>query len=496
MKKVSVVVPCYNVSAYLGRCVESLVKQTIGIENIEIILVDDASTDDGATWEVIMKYEEEYPNTIIAIPLEQNMRQGGARNIGITYASGEYLMFVDSDDWLALEAMEHAYQRAKEYDVDVVEYRMEKVTDDTDFSLLSPTEGSGSYLLELDKDERRKAYLITDNEGVPNCCTQKLYRLSMIKDKHIQFAEYLIYEEVLFTIPVRLYEERHYFLDEVLYFYYMSPGSTMRGVWDAPRLDNVLVWIHLVKDLEKRGFLQRYQEEIAYLFFCWGYVLTMVMVIRRGYALTVDVLEFFVNTMLRYFPDIRKNPYLLKETDGFRKLLREIFNMEISSDSILVINQNLADYLASASKGEPVENVQLKDIFTLHELLNELFRTGMSDEIIELLRSSKRLANDNLQALYYLIPVCEQEKAEGQRTLFEKVTSMDALIERYTKLRFYFRRIDLDIMDGNEEEFYQFLKQNQVSGYELFIVLHHSAIHREKVVQIVKEKLVKGEIEL
>lgn len=76
MKKVSVVVPCYNVSAYLDKCMEYLLNQTIGIENIEIILVDDASTDNGATWEVIMKYERQFPDTIIAIPLEQNMRQG------------------------------------------------------------------------------------------------------------------------------------------------------------------------------------------------------------------------------------------------------------------------------------------------------------------------------------------------------------------------------------------------------------------------------------
>ena len=69
MKKVSVIVPCYNAAIYLDRCMEHLLKQTIGIDNIEIILVDDASTDDGATWESIMKYEQQFPDSIIAIPL-------------------------------------------------------------------------------------------------------------------------------------------------------------------------------------------------------------------------------------------------------------------------------------------------------------------------------------------------------------------------------------------------------------------------------------------
>lgn len=86
MKKVSVIVPCYNVANYIDKCMEHLLNQTIGPDHLEIILIDDASTDSGATWNAIMKYEQQFPDTIIAIPLEQNMRQGGARNIGLKFA--------------------------------------------------------------------------------------------------------------------------------------------------------------------------------------------------------------------------------------------------------------------------------------------------------------------------------------------------------------------------------------------------------------------------
>ncbi len=92
MKKVSVVVPCYNASQYLDKCITQLLRQTIGLDNMEIILVDDASTDDGRTWKLIMNYEQRFPDTIMAISLEQNMRQGGARNAGVSYASGKYLI--------------------------------------------------------------------------------------------------------------------------------------------------------------------------------------------------------------------------------------------------------------------------------------------------------------------------------------------------------------------------------------------------------------------
>lgn len=158
MKKVSVIVPCYNAALYLDKCMEHLLKQTIGINNIEIILVDDASTDNGATWKIIMKYEQLYPDAIIAIPLEQNLRQGGARNVGLVYAGGEYLMFCDADDWLAPEAMEHLYKRAKEYDADVVQFQMKEVRDRTNDSHSDVEEGKESYLLELNEEETRKSF--------------------------------------------------------------------------------------------------------------------------------------------------------------------------------------------------------------------------------------------------------------------------------------------------------------------------------------------------
>ena len=83
MKKVSVIVPCYNAARYLNKCIDQLLCQTIGINNIEIILVDDASADEGETKKVIQGYEQRFSETITAVFLENNMRQGGARNVGM-----------------------------------------------------------------------------------------------------------------------------------------------------------------------------------------------------------------------------------------------------------------------------------------------------------------------------------------------------------------------------------------------------------------------------
>ena len=109
MKKVTVITPCYNSERYLGECLESLEMQTIGMEQLELILVNDASTDH--TWEMILEFENKYPDSVIAINLPENRRQGGARNEALKYATGEYIAFLDSDDTALPETYEKVYHR-------------------------------------------------------------------------------------------------------------------------------------------------------------------------------------------------------------------------------------------------------------------------------------------------------------------------------------------------------------------------------------------------
>lgn len=350
MKKVSVIVPCYNAAAYLDRCMEHLLNQTIGIENIEIILIDDASTDDGATWNVIMKYEHLFPDTIIAIPLEQNMRQGGARNVGLSYAGGEYLMFCDADDWLATEAMEHLYRRAVEYDADVVQFQMFAVSDHTDYSACVVKEGNGSYLLELDSEEERINFLLDEKRAVIGNCTRRFYRMSMVREQCCRFAEHLFFEEPVFTMPVLLCEKRHYFLDEALYFYYRSPHSTMRGNWDDRKMDFFKVWVIVVNDLQERGLLHKYYDEISYLFFREGYAGNIYMMTCRKYFMTRAELNHMIDTVLTLFPYILANPYILKEENVFRKFFRDILTLELTEENVAEINNILKSCVDGGEK--------------------------------------------------------------------------------------------------------------------------------------------------
>ena len=114
MKKVSVIMPIYNVDKYLDRSIDSLLRQTL--EDIEIILIDDGSTDHSK--EIIKKYQQLYPDKIIARFIK-NSGAAHARNIGLELAQGEYIGFVDSDDYLDRTMFEKLYQLAKSDQADI-----------------------------------------------------------------------------------------------------------------------------------------------------------------------------------------------------------------------------------------------------------------------------------------------------------------------------------------------------------------------------------------
>lgn len=345
MKTVSVVVPCYNAVQYLDKCITYLLNQTIGIENMEIILVNDASTDHGRTWQKIMEYECRFPDTIMAISLEENMRQGGARNVGVSYASGEYLIFCDADDWLLEETLEHCHRTAKEQDADIVEFLIHNVRDhDITVSL---EKGDRDLLIEVDTEEKRIALLMTSCEEFSYGSQKKFYRRSLIQDNHIRFAEHLIFEEPSFMVPIRFCEKRHYFLDEKLYICYLSQGSTVRSNWiQSHKWDNPQVWMLLIEDLEKRGLLHSYYPELEYLFFSWGFGLTVRMLLQQGYQLTHEDLDFLVGMVLELFPNVRDNKYISDRVDQeWDGLLLTLLNLEFTEESAQAVNEILRKYI-------------------------------------------------------------------------------------------------------------------------------------------------------
>ena len=116
--KLSVIVPVYNTAGEgkLEYCLNSLVNQTC--RDMEIIAVDDCSTDN--SWEILRRYEAEYPDRFRAVHSQVNRKQGGAKNIGLSMAGGEWIGFIDSDDWITPDMYEVMLARAEETGADMV----------------------------------------------------------------------------------------------------------------------------------------------------------------------------------------------------------------------------------------------------------------------------------------------------------------------------------------------------------------------------------------
>lgn len=124
--KISVIIPVYNAEKYIKKCLDSVINQTLGIENIEVILVNDCSLDN--TMEIISDYAEKYPSFKI-IELDLNKGQGNARNIGLKHVSSDYLTFIDSDDYLSLNTYENSLNKMKKNDCDLLAFNSEIFSD-------------------------------------------------------------------------------------------------------------------------------------------------------------------------------------------------------------------------------------------------------------------------------------------------------------------------------------------------------------------------------
>lgn len=134
--KVSIIIPAYNAEKYLPDALDSIVNQSIGVENLEVIIVNDASTD--ATGAIIDEYSSRYPN-FRAVHLDGNMGAAwGPRNVALKKASSDYIMFLDADDTFTADACEVLYNEISSTDADVVSGRYFRVYDDLKLKSYSP----------------------------------------------------------------------------------------------------------------------------------------------------------------------------------------------------------------------------------------------------------------------------------------------------------------------------------------------------------------------
>lgn len=286
-KKISVVIPCHNVVKYLPQCFLSLVRQTIGIEALELIFIDDASDDNGATWELLQEMERAYPQSIAVVHLEKNMRQGGARNIGIQYASGEYLAFVDADDWVEEEFLEKVYYAAKEENADIVQFG-HRVYADSVGEIESLGKRYEPERIFLENDLQRKEMLMA--EKVTYGCWNKIYRRELVETAGVSYAEHVMYEEPLFVYPLLFYAKRIVILPDQFYNYRQNFKGTMHSDMKAQEslMQHASVQMQTWKFMKHTPFFEHFYEEIKFYFFHTYFYETLFFAGRRNMKLKLE----------------------------------------------------------------------------------------------------------------------------------------------------------------------------------------------------------------
>ena len=244
MPKVSVIVPVYNVEEYLDKCLDSLVNQTLN--DIEFIIVNDGTTDNSE--QIILKYKEKYPSKIVYLKKE-NGGLSDARNFGMPYAKGDYIAFLDSDDYVELDTYEKLYNRAIQTDADMVEcdfyweYSDKKIHDT-----------SANYKDE--SDMYANARVVAWN---------KLYKKDLIINSGIKFPKGLRYEDLEFFYKILPQLKKIELINEPL-IHYVQRDDSITYVQNEKTADIFAILDNIINYYKWINLYNEYNQELEYMY--------------------------------------------------------------------------------------------------------------------------------------------------------------------------------------------------------------------------------------
>lgn len=298
----SIIIPCYNSELYIDRCINSLINQTFATKDLQLIFINDASTDH--TLSILLKYETKYPELITVIDSPTNLKQGGARNLGLKYATGTYVGFVDSDDWVEPDMYEQLYNKAVEYQCDIVGCCIYRNL---------PDGAQTAYPIQQDFYYRLSEEDIISHKLVPTIGSYNVTRIirrSLLVDNHISFPEKIYYEDNFFSGILQYYITSGYYINRCLYHYYYRPDSTTSQNNNPHQLDRLAIELLKIEEFQKRGLFDPYHAQIEYDFLKLFYFNTMDLLFAQFQEFPPDVFSYMKETITTIFPKYLSNPFL------------------------------------------------------------------------------------------------------------------------------------------------------------------------------------------
>lgn len=226
--KISVIIPVYNMEKYLRQCLESVCSQTL--EEIQILVVDDGSTDGSGA--ICQEFAERYPDKLRYF-YKENGGSASARNVGLEHAAGEYIGFVDSDDWVELNMYERMYAAAVAHEADIVFCRTFEDECPGAYEYIFPR--AGKFTRE-DMTKEIFPYLlpsVTKKGNFRNlrwCNWLHIYKRSILEEHHIRFnSKSRRCEDLGFSAACTIHGHSYFYLEEPLYHNRPNQASKSRN---------------------------------------------------------------------------------------------------------------------------------------------------------------------------------------------------------------------------------------------------------------------------
>ena len=304
MIKVSVILPVYGVADYIVKCTESLLAQTL--KEIEFLFVDDHGPDNSI---------ELLKQTIAGNPREKqfriltpehNLGAGMARNYAIPEAKGEYIAFVDSDDWIEPDMFEVLYATAKSQDADLCysqEYKDYEDHSAETVILKNPIVEPGDFTYE------KKAYFLTHYVSY---FTTFLFKRSFIERRAIRYPEDRSADDSFFLACALMTEESITRVDKPLYHYLIRPGSVSTTKDSVKYKKRLAIFSKLLAYAKTQNVYDSLKQELDFLYIKKGYISSLVNYVTNSLEPRKEVFTEIYQALLAEVPDYKKNIYLQK----------------------------------------------------------------------------------------------------------------------------------------------------------------------------------------
>lgn len=343
--KISIIIPVYNKEKYLDKCLQSLLSQSFN--DYEAICVDDGSTDYSLT--ILNEYSKDHDN--FKVFSKTNEGPGSARNYGLKQASGEYVLFLDADDYLTEDTLENLYHTAHINDSDLVLFNAtEHYKDKTNDRIYHIHMNENTDLENFTFDYNNNINLVMN--GYHIACT-KLHRLDFIKEHNLKFSNSGEFEDVLFHIKSMIHAKHISYNPKKFYQYNRKDENSRQN--NSIKTDKSFVMFDIYEEVY--DFLQK--ENLFN-------------------KLEINYYKFVINESLNIYNSIEEG----YEEELFKKIKNKFTKMNLDDNRIYRLPANLQAFYISILKSEHVNDMKSNVLFEKTKRKSKLFLLKLKNRIV------------------------------------------------------------------------------------------------------------------